>query len=166
MPGIFNFFSYACGHCYKFHPHVLSLRRLLNDKGLELIDVPVMLDPSHLVMSQAYYALERLGRKEDLHEELWHWLLYSEHSWKTTEDVTNEFVVWAKNKGFNPNTWLDSFHNQDVLKKCEWAQQTAASFQLTGTPAIGINGKYLTSPSMAKSYDKCIEIVLKLSDSS
>lgn len=31
--GIYNFFSYACGHCYRFHPHVEALRADLAKKG-------------------------------------------------------------------------------------------------------------------------------------
>ncbi|CAG9435424.1 hypothetical protein NVI2019_OHEONHNH_04023 (plasmid) [Providencia alcalifaciens] len=26
---IYNFFSYACGHCYRFHPYVQQLRQSL-----------------------------------------------------------------------------------------------------------------------------------------
>lgn len=162
--GYFNFFSYACGHCNRFHPETIKLRQALKTKGHEMIDVPVMLDPSHVILSQTYFAFERLDRLKDLHEEFWHWLLFAEHKWTTTEDVNKDIIAWVKDKGIAEETWLTALHHKDTLAKVEWAQKLAADYQLDGTPAIGVNGKYLTSPSMAGSNEKCIELVLELAD--
>ena len=162
--GIFNFFSYACGHCNRFHPETVKLRQALKAKGQELIDVPVMLDPSHVILSQTYFAFERLDRLKDLHEEFWHWLLFAEHKWTTTEDVNKDIIAWVKDKGIAEETWVTALHHKETLAKVEWAQKLAADYQLDGTPAIGVNGKYLTSPSMAGSNEKCIELVLELAD--
>ena len=162
--GIYNFFSYACGHCNRFHPETVNLRQALKAKGHEMIDVPVMLDPSHVILSQTYFAFERLDRLKDLHEEFWHWLLFAEHKWTTTEDVNKDIIAWVKDKGIAEETWVTALHHKDTLAKVEWAQKLAADYQLDGTPAIGVNGKYLTSPSMAGSNEKCIELVLELAD--
>lgn len=162
--GVFNFFSYACGHCNRFHPETEKLRQALKAKGHEMIDVPVMLDPSHVILSQTYFAFERLDRLKDLHEEFWHWLLFAEHKWTTTEDVNKDIIAWVKDKGIAEETWVTALHHKDTLAKVEWAQKLAADYQLDGTPAIGVNGKYLTSPSMAGSNEKCIELVLELAD--
>ena len=164
VPGIYNFFSYACGHCNRFHPETVSLRQALKAKGHEMIDVPVMLDPSHVILSQTYFAFERLDRFKDLHEEFWHWLLFAEHKWTTTEDVNKDIIAWVKDKGIAEETWVTALHHKETLAKVEWAQKLAADYQLDGTPAIGVNGKYLTSPSMAGSNEKCIELVLELAD--
>lgn len=162
--GVYNFFSYACGHCNRFHPETVKLRQALKAKGHEMIDVPVMLDPSHVILSQTYFAFERLDRLKDLHEEFWHWLLFAEHKWTTTEDVNKDIIVWVKDKGIAEETWVTALHHKETLAKVEWAQKLAADYQLDGTPAIGVNGKYLTSPSMAGSNEKCIELVLELAD--
>ena len=162
--GVFNFFSYACGHCNRFHPETIKLRQALKAKGHEMIDVPVMLDPSHVILSQTYFAFERLDRLKDLHEEFWHWLLFAEHKWTTTEDVNKDIIAWVKDKGIAEETWVTALHHKDTLAKVEWAQKLAADYQLDGTPAIGVNGKYLTSPSMAGSNEKCVELVLELAD--
>lgn len=164
VPGIYNFFSYACGHCNRFHPETVKLRQALKAKGHEMIDVPVMLDPSHVILSQTYFAFERLDRLKDLHEEFWHWLLFAEHKWTTTEDVNKDIIAWVKAKGIAEETWVTALHHKDTLAKVEWAQKLAADYQLDGTPAIGVNGKYLTSPAMAGSNEKCIELVLELAD--
>lgn len=161
---IYNIFSYACGHCNRFHPETEKLRQALKAKGQELIDVPVMLDPSHVILSQTYFAFERLDRLKDLHEEFWHWLLFAEHKWTTTEDVNKDIIAWVKDKGIAEETWVTALHHKETLAKVEWAQKLAADYQLDGTPAIGVNGKYLTSPSMAGSNEKCIELVLELAD--
>ena len=161
---VFNFFSYACGHCNRFHPETVELRQALKAKGHEMIDVPVMLDPSHVILSQTYFAFERLDRLKDLHEEFWHWLLFAEHKWTTTEDVNKDIIAWVKDKGIAEETWVTALHHKETLAKVEWAQKLAADYQLDGTPAIGVNGKYLTSPSMAGSNEKCIELVLELAD--
>ena len=162
--GVYNFFSYACGHCYRFHPDAEKLRFKLTARDINLVDVPVMLDMSHLIVSQAYFALERLGRIKDLHEELWHWFLYVEHNWATTDDLHRDLTEWVKGKGIAEETWVTALHHKETLAKVEWAQKLAADYQLDGTPAIGVNGKYLTSPSMAGSNEKCIELVLELAD--
>lgn len=162
--GIYNFFNYGCGHCYSFHSETVKLRQALKTKGQELIDVPVMLDPSHVILSQTYFAFERLDRLKDLHEEFWHWLLFAEHKWTTTEDVNKDIIAWVKDKGIAEETWVTALHHKETLAKVEWAQKLAADYQLDGTPAIGVNGKYLTSPSMAGSNEKCIELVLELAD--
>ena len=162
--GVFNFFSYACGHCNRFHPETIKLRQALKAKGHEMIDVPVMLDPSHVILSQTYFAFERLDRLKDLHEEFWHWLLFAEHKWTTTEDVNKDIIAWVKDKGIAEETWVTALHHKETLAKVEWAQKLAADYQLDGTPAIGVNGKYLTSPSMAGSNEKCVELVLELAD--
>lgn len=156
--GIYNFFSYACGHCYRFHPHVERLRGELKNAGYTLVDVPVLLDTSHIIFSQAYFALKRLNRT-DLHEELWHWILYAEHHWKTTEDLNKDLTVWIKAKGLNEGSWLTALHNKFTWSRLEWAQKTASQYKLNGTPAIGIKGKYLTFPSIAGTTDKCIDVI-------
>lgn len=163
-PGLYNFFSYACGHCYRFHSSSVELKQKLLAKGYHLYDVPVMLDPSHVIISQTYFALDRLGKVEELHEELWHWFLYVEHKWTTTEDVNKDIIAWVKDRGIAEETWVTALHHKDTLAKVEWAQKLAADYQLDGTPAIGVNGKYLTSPSMAGSNEKCVELVLELAD--
>ena len=162
--GVYNFFSYACAHCYRFHPETEKLRFQLKARGINMVDVPVMLDMSHLVISQAYFALERLGRVKAFHEDLWHWFLFTEHKWTTTEDLNNDLIGWVKAKGITEETWVTALHHKDTLAKVEWAQKLAADYQLDGTPAIGVNGKYLTSPAMAGSNEKCIELVLELAD--
>lgn len=162
--GTYNFFSYACGHCNRFHPETVSLRQALKAKGHEMIDVPVMLDPSHVILSQTFFAFERLDRLKDLHEEFWHWLLFAEHKWTTTEDVNKDIIAWVKDKGIAEEAWVTALHHKETLAKVEWAQKLAADYQLDGTPAIGVNGKYLTSPSMAGSNEKCVELVLELAD--
>ena len=162
--GVYNFFSYACGHCYRFHPDAEQLRLKLKARDINIVDVPVMLDMSHLIVSQAYFALERLERIKDLHEELWHWFLYVEHNWTTTDDLHRDLIEWIKDKGIAEETWVTALHHKETLAKVEWAQKLAADYQLDGTPAIGVNGKYLTSPSMAGSNEKCVELVLELAD--
>ncbi|HHR5821887.1 hypothetical protein [Providencia alcalifaciens] len=105
-----------------------------------------MLDQSHVVFSQAYFALDRLQLVDKLHEELWHWVLYAEHKWTTTEDVTKDLTAWIEKHGISEHLWVTAFNNKSTLEQCAWAQSLVSEYQLSGTPAIGVLGTYLTTP--------------------
>jgi thiol:disulfide interchange protein DsbA len=72
-----------------------------------------------------------------------------------TPEAIGEFV--AKN-GVDKAKFLDVMNSFSVQTKARQAAALSAGYKIDGTPAIGINGSYYTSGSLAGSNDRALAI--------
>jgi thiol:disulfide interchange protein DsbA len=74
----------------------------------------------------------------------------------------DSLIEFAVEQGVDRQEFVDTFNSFGVYVKVQNARKLGQRYQLDGVPAIGINGKYKTSGSLAGSYSKMFEIVSKL----
>ena len=154
---VLEFFWYGCPHCYQLEPELLLWSKKL-PRNVTLIRQPAVLGESWMTLTQAYYALDSLGEIPRLHGPLFNALHNEGRRFNTPESV----ISWATPHGVNPDKLKAAFQSFSVHTKANRAKQISQEYRLEGVPALVINGKYLTSPSMAGSYAGVLRVADEL----
>ncbi|MCU7873764.1 MAG: thiol:disulfide interchange protein DsbA/DsbL [Candidatus Thiodiazotropha sp. (ex Lucinoma borealis)] len=154
---VIEFFWYGCPHCYHMEP---QLEEWLKNKpeNVEFIRVPAPLNSKWTVHAQFFYAAEILGLTEKLHNPLFTAI----HDKKRKLYDKDSLIDFAVEHGADRQKFIDALNSFGVYVKVQNARKLGQRYQLDGVPAIGINGKYKTSGSLAGTYSKMFEIVTQL----
>ena len=154
---VVEFFWYGCPHCFTMEP---QLEAWLEKKPDNVVfkRVPSPLNPSWTVHSQFFYAAEALGVGEQLHGPLFEAL----HVQKRKLFDKQSLIDFAVEHGVDRQQFSDAWDSFGVYVKVQQARKLGQRYGLSGVPAIGINGKYKTSGSLAGTYSRMFEIVNEL----
>lgn len=140
---VLEFFWYGCPHCYSLHPHLKSwLANIPGDVSFQY--VPATLRPNWVPAAKIFYAIEALGITGSLHDKIYD----AVHRDKI--DLNNESVLfdWIEKQGVDRKKFENTYQSFAVQNQVSRSTQMSRQYQLTGVPALVINGKYLTSGRM------------------
>ena len=140
---VIEFFWYGCPHCHDFEPE-LSAWIKRQSKDVVVKKIPVAFRDDLLIHSQLYYALESLG-KHDLHAKVMDAIHVEKRRLLTEPEITD----WIASQGVDRQAFTTAFRSFSVTSKARLANQIAQSYRIDGVPTIGVQGKYITSPSIA-----------------
>jgi thiol:disulfide interchange protein DsbA len=140
---VLEFFWYGCPHCHDFEP---DLSAWIKRQGKDVVvrKIPVVFRDDLLVHSQLFYALEVLNRP-DLHAKVMD-AIHIEKKKLMTED---QIVDWAASQGLDRQKFSAAFKSFTVISKARASVQIAQAYRIDGVPTVAIQGKYITSPSIA-----------------
>ncbi len=141
---VIEFFWYGCPHCYDFEPE-LSAWVKRQPKDVTSRRVPVAFRDDFLPHSQLFYALEAMGKGDALNEKV----MYAMHKENKRLLTENEIADWVASQGIDRNTLLATYRSFAVVSKARAAKQLAEAYRIDGVPTIVMQGKYVTSPSIA-----------------
>lgn len=148
-----EFFWYGCPHCYAFEPALSAwLKRL--PAGVRFVRTPGVA-PRWLVHAQAYYAFESLGAVEKVHAAFFD--AYHRHHRKL--DSPEDLARFAAEHGVDREAFLRAFHSFGVRVKVERAKQLNMAYGVHSVPALVVDGRYLTSPTMAGGEREALAVV-------
>jgi thiol:disulfide interchange protein DsbA len=151
---VIEFFWYGCPHCYDFEPE-LSAWVKRQPKDVSFRRVPVAFRDDFLPHSQLFYALEAMGKGDALNEKV----MYAMHKENKRLLTESEIADWVASQGIDRNTFLASYRSFAVVSKARAAKQLAEAYRIDGVPTIVMQGKYVTSPSIAGSKAKAIAVM-------
>ena len=151
---VIEFFWYGCPHCYDFEPE-LSAWVKRQPKDVVFRRIPVAFRDDLLPHSQLFYALEAMGKGDALNEKV----MYAMH--KENKRLLNETEIadWVASQGIDRNTFLATYRSFAVISKARAAKQMAEAYRIDGVPTIVMQGKYVTSPSIAGTKAKAILVM-------
>ncbi|MEJ2609606.1 MAG: DsbA family protein [Candidatus Thiodiazotropha sp.] len=154
---VLEFFWYGCPHCFHMEP---QLKEWLKKKpeNVEFVQVPTPLNEKWTPGAQYFYAADILGLLDKLHEPLFHAI----HDQKRKLYDKKSLIDFAVEQGVDREKFTEAWDSFGVYVKVQNAKKLGKQYQLDGVPAVGINGKYLTSGSLAGDYTKMFEIVDEL----
>lgn len=147
-------FWYGCPHCYHFEP---VIEKWLEEKSeyIEFIRMPGILGKNWLPHARAFYAAEKLGILEEIHEPLFDAI----HKDKRKILDEKSLRAFFSEYGVSGADFDQAYNSREVEDKVRAAFSAGKNYALTGVPAIIINGKYTTSESMAGSFEKIIAVI-------
>ena len=154
---VIEFFWYGCPHCYRFHPLLEEWKASLPD-DVVFKPVPGVLNPSWVNHARAYYAAEVMGVVDKLHDPLFQAL----HKQRKRIFKMDDLADFAAEQGIDRDKFLATMTSFAVETSIRRSQQLARAYRINGVPTIAINGKYLTSGSLAGSYPRAIQIMNEL----
>ena len=151
---VIEFFWYGCPHCYDFEPE-LSAWVKRQPKDVVFRRVPVAFRDDFMVHSQLFYALEAMGKGDAMNEKV----MYAMHKENKRLMTENEIADWAVSQGIDRNTFLATYRSFAVVSKARAARQLADAYRIDGVPTIVMQGRYVTSPSIAGTKAKAITVM-------
>ena len=151
---VIEFFWYGCPHCYDFEPELSSWVKR-QPKDVVFKRVPVAFRDDFMPHSQLFYALEAMGKGDALNEKV----MYAMHKENKRLLTEPEIADWVASQGIDRNTFLATYRSFAVISKARAAKQMAEAYRIDGVPTIVMQGKYVTSPSIAGTKAKAILVM-------
>ena len=139
-----EFFWYSCPHCNAFDPYLADWVKSQGSR-IEFKRIPVAFHPGDENLQKLYFALELLGKTEQLHSKIFH-AIHVEHAHLNDENAIADFVA---GQGIDRAAFVSAFQSFSVATMVQHARQSAANFQIDSVPMLVIGGRFVTSPSMA-----------------
>jgi len=151
---VIEFFWYGCPHCYDFEPELNAwLKR--QPKDVIFRKVPVAFRDDFMPHSQLFYALEAMGKGDALNDKV----MYAMHKENKRLMTENEIADWAASQGIDRSAILATYRSFAVVSKARAARQMADAYRIDGVPTVVMQGRYVTSPSIAGTKAKAISVM-------
>ncbi len=151
---VLEFFWYGCPHCYSFEPHIISWKKS-KPANVVFTRVPAIFRPDWEVQARVYYALANMGVVEDIHGKIFT-AIHKDKQRLNKKELLVDFVV---RNGVDKEKFLAEYSSFAVDGMVRKAKKMLKPYQIQGVPTVAVNGKYITSGSMAGSYDNLIKIL-------
>ena len=135
-----EFFWYGCSHCYNFEPMLEPWIKAL-PADVHFRGIPAIWQEKMELHAKAFYAAEALGVLDKMHPVLFAAMNVDRKPLGSQQEIAEIFVA----NGVSEADFNKAFTSFGVSSQVRQASATAKAAQLTGTPALMVNGKYLIS---------------------
>jgi protein dithiol oxidoreductase (disulfide-forming) len=156
---VIEFFSYACPHCESLQPSLAAwLKRKPAD--VEFRRVPAVFQDSWLPFARLYYTVEAMGLVDKLHHDVFSAI----HKQKIRLQDPKVLAEWVGTKGVDKQKFMDTYNSFTVQSLTQRAPDVTRRYNVPFTPALVVDGRYLTGPSMTSTgssvdYDRFFKVL-------
>jgi thiol:disulfide interchange protein DsbA len=149
---VLEFFWYGCPHCNNLQP---SLQAWLKRKpaDVEFKHVPAVFQDSWIPLTKAYYTIETMGLIDKLHQEMF----ASLHKQRLPLTSPEAIFDWAATKGVDRKKFADVYNSFGINGRTQRSIELTRKYDIPGTPALVIDGQFLTAPSRTLKADKSVD---------
>jgi len=150
---VIEFFWYGCPHCNAFEPRLQAwVKKQPADVAFKR--VPVAFRDEFVPQQRLYYALEAMGKVEQLHAKVFE-AVHVNHEPTNREDL---ILAWAGKQGLDTAKFKELYDSFAVSTKARRATQLQDAFKVQGVPAIGVAGRYYTDATLSGSMDRALQV--------
>ena len=163
-------FSYGCPFCYQFNGLVEQMAKDL-PRGAVMTYTPAAFRPDENwpLLQRAFLTAQALGVEKQSHDAMFDAVNKSgelgvmdsttnrrkpESAWPTIDDVAKFYAKF----GVKPDDFVATANSFTINTKMKRADELVRAYEVDGTPAIIVNGKYRLSPSSAGGYPQAVEL--------
>ena len=150
---VVEFFWYNCPHCNGFEP-MFDAWAKKQAKDVAVRRVPIAFRPDFEPQQRLYYVLESLGKVDELHKKVFMAIHVDKQALNTVEQIS----AWADKQGIPKAKFMELYNSFSVTTKARKATQLQDAYALDGVPALGINGRYFTSGTQAKTLERSLQV--------
>ena len=150
---VVEFFWYNCPHCNAFEPMFDAWAKKL-PKDVTVRRAPVAFRADFEPQQRLYYVLESLGKVEELHKKVFNAIHVEKQSLTTAAQIT----AWVEKQGIPKAKFTELYNSFSISTKARKATQLQDAYALDGVPALGINGRYFTSGTQAKTLERSLQV--------
>lgn len=152
---VMEIFWYGCSHCFQMEQ---PLNAWLKNKPADVNfkRIPGIPNASWAPMAQVYFTMESLGITDKLHSKLFHAI----HKEKSLNPANQKAALdWlVANSGMDRSKVEETFNSFTVNTNMKRAAQIFRSSGATGVPSLVIDGKYITSGTMAGGNAQALQV--------
>jgi len=149
-----EFFWYGCSHCYAFEPALAEWKKTL-PADVSFRGIPAIWQPKMELHAKAYYTAEALGVLETMGLVLFKAMNVDKKPLATQKEIAALFTA----NGVAEADFNKAFTSFGVDSQVRQAVAIAKAAQITGTPALIVNGKYHVSGRKAGSQAEMLKVV-------
>ena len=150
---VVEFFSYGCPHCYALEPTLEPwAKRLPGDVVFKR--VPVGFNALYENYQKIYYALEAMGQVDAMHRKVFDAI----HQQRQRLDKESDIAAFMAANGIDGAKFIEQYKSFSVQAKAKQAQQLSQAYKIEGVPAMGVQGRYVTSGSQAGSNERALAV--------
>ncbi len=135
-----EFFWYGCPHCYSLNPHMEKWAKT-KDKDVAFFKTPAALNPVWEASARGFYAAQLLGFENKTHDALFNAI---HKDGKNLYDQAS-LSKWYASQGVDQKKFNSLYNSFAVGTKIGRSQAGAKRYQLTGVPAVVVQGKYVVT---------------------
>lgn len=147
-------FGYPCPHCNSFEPLIQTWEKKIS-QDVNFVRLPVVFGRSWEPLARAYYSSELLNSIEKTHVPTFTALHIERKRFRGKHDIA-EFYG---NLGVDAAKFSKMYDSFAVNMKLRQGDSKLRGYQITGVPAMVVNGKYRVTAQMAGSHKKMLEVV-------
>ncbi len=149
---VLEFFWYGCPHCNALQP---SLRVWLKKKpaDVQFRRVPAVFDDSWLPLTFTYYALDAMGLAGKLHYDVFAAI----HEQKIRLSDQAVLFDWVAKQGVDRQQFANTYSSFGVKNRGMRSIEMTRQYDIPGTPALTVDGKYLVAPSRFLNPDRSVD---------
>ena len=151
---VIEFFWYSCSHCNAFEP-TLDAWIKTAPKDLNIRRMPVAFNASFVPQQKLYYALEGMGKLDELHTRVFRAI----HIEKQKLAKDDEIFAWIAKQGVDAAKFKDIYGSFSVSNQIRRASQLQDVYGVEGVPSMGVAGKYYTDGTMAGNMQAVLQVV-------
>lgn len=140
-----EFFWYGCPHCFRLEPHLQAWLKSM-PKDVTFVRTPAAMNPVWEANARGYYVSEALGVRKKAHIPLFHAIHYNGQQ---IFDQASQAKFYAR-FGVPEAKFNSMFNSFPISAKIAESNKLAQQYQLTGVPAVVVNGKYVVQGEDAK----------------
>jgi len=151
---VVEFFWYGCPHCNAFEPMLEAwTKKLPADVSFRRVPVAFRDEPfgTH---QRIYYALETMNQVEAMHRKVF----YAIHNDRQKLDKPAEIAAFMTKNGVDGAKFVEIMNSFGVQTKARQAKQLAEAYKIDGVPALGVQGRFYTSGSLAGSPEQSLRV--------
>jgi thiol:disulfide interchange protein DsbA len=149
---VLEFFWYGCPHCNTLEPLLKSwTAKLPDDVVFRKLHVPFG-DRNH---QQLFFTLEAMGKAAEVNDAIFRAI----HVERNRMDTVDLMAAMLAKHGIDDKQFRDTFKSFAVRTKMRRAAQITDAYGVDGVPAMAVNGKYYTAPSMAGSNGAALAVI-------
>lgn len=154
---VIEIFWYGCPHCYHFEPFLNEWLATKPD-DVDFKRMPAVFREDWLPHAKAFYTAVELGVLDKVHSAIFE-AIHEQGNHLANEAALKEFFVAH---GVDGDAFTETYNSQNVESHVERAIAMLRRYEVTGVPAVIINGKYQTSGPIAGTYENMVQVMNKL----
>lgn len=154
---IIEFFWYGCSRCFNLEPFLKKWTAKL-PKDVEFRRLPAIPTERWAPNARTFYALEAIGELERLHGEVFD-AIHLDSVKLEDEKIQLE---WMAKKGVDTRKFSDAWKSFSVQSKVRRAAQLSQAYNIDSVPSLVVDGKYVTTVSMAGSPEQLMKTLDEL----
>jgi thiol:disulfide interchange protein DsbA len=151
---VLEFFQYSCPHCMSYDPVLQGWRKTL-PSDVEYRRIPISWDERSVPHVRTYYTLEALGKTNELHSKVFEAIQTKRMPLLKPDEIADFMAT----QGIDRKQWLDAYNSFSVGARTSRAGQVWRAYKIDGTPAMAVDGRFVTAPSMAGSNDASLAVL-------
>ncbi|MBA4502977.1 thiol:disulfide interchange protein DsbA/DsbL [Marinobacterium marinum] len=147
-------FGYPCPHCNTFEP-MLEQWRKQQAEDVKFVGLPVVFGRSWEPFARAYYVAELSDKVDETHQAMFDAVHLERKRFGNVDDL----AAFYKPFGIEPEQFGKLFDSFAVNMQLKQGDSRVRSYEITGVPAMVVNGKYRITAQSAGGHKEMLKVV-------